>query len=56
MFIVRCNACGKRYDYDEYDEAKEIIRECMGQMTFHDCEYTDAYKKAEAFLKECENT
>ena len=19
MFIVRCNACGKKYDYDEYD-------------------------------------
>ena len=35
-------------------EAKEIIRKCMGQMSFHDCEYTDAYKMAEAFLKECE--
>ena len=33
-------------------KAKEIIRECMGQMAFHDCEYTDAYKKAEVFLKE----
>jgi anaerobic ribonucleoside-triphosphate reductase len=19
MFIVRCNTCGKKYDYDEYD-------------------------------------
>ena len=35
-------------------EAKEIIRKCMGQMFFHDCEYTDTYKMAEAFLKECE--
>ena len=37
---------------EENKQAKEIIRECMGQMTFHDCEYTDAYKKAEAFIKE----
>ena len=34
------------------NKAKEIIRECMNQMIFHDCEYTDAYNKAEAFLKE----
>ena len=36
----------------ENRKAKEIIRNCMEAMEAHDCEYTDAYKEAEAFLQE----
>ena len=55
MALAEEEAKAKSRSKDEQlEEAKEIIRECMGQMAFHDCEYTDAYKKAEAFLKETE--
>lgn len=39
-----------KFTNDQLPEAKEIIRKCMGEMVFHDCEYTDAYKMAEAFV------
>lgn len=34
--------------------AKEIIKACIEVMESHDCEYTDAYKQAEEFIKETE--
>lgn len=39
---------------EENKKAKEIIRKCMEAMEAHDCEYTDAYNEAEAFLQEQE--
>ena len=36
--------------FEKNNKAKEIIKECIYVMEFHDCEYTDTYKKAEAFL------
>lgn len=37
-------------DKEQLATAKHIIIECIDVMSFHDCEYTDAYKKAKDFI------
>ena len=37
------------------EQAIDLIKKCMKVMEFHDCEYTDAYKEADQFIKENNN-